>query len=136
MLCYTALCCIVQQCNGCAVVDRPRPNAEVVRMLLQAYPSAASLRDTTANLPLNIALDHGAITSIEIVQMLIDSYPSSITELNSSGRMPLHSVLTSPNPDVGVARYLARQYPPAITLESQEGTVCCTILWNCYAIGI
>lgn len=104
----------------CAV-DRPRPNSEVVRLLLQAYPVAASLRDTTANLPLNIALDHGAITSIEIVQMLIDSYPNSITELNSSGRMPLHSVLYSPNPDVGVARYLACQYPPAITMESKEG---------------
>jgi hypothetical protein len=93
----------------------------VVRLLLQAYPAAARLRDTTANLPLNIALDHGAVKSVEVVKMLIDSYPSSISELNSIGRMPIHSVLHSPHPDVGVARFLAQQYPAAITLESKAG---------------
>ena len=89
---------------------------------MKAYPEGSKLRDNTSNLPLNIALDHGAVKSVEIVKMLIDSHPESITELNSHGRMPLHSVLYSPEPDVGVARYLARLYPRAITLESKEGT--------------
>lgn len=102
-------------------MDRPRPNADVVRLLLQTCPQAARVRDTTSNLPLNIALDHGAVKSVEVVQMLLDSYPASITDLNSAGRMPLHSVLRSPRPDVGVTRLLAKQYPAAITLESEEG---------------
>jgi hypothetical protein len=116
-------------------VDRPRPNASVVRMLLQAYPQAARVRDTTGNLPLNISLDHGAVKSVEVVKMLLDSYPDSAKEPNSTGRLPLHSVLNSPNPDVGVARYLAKQYPPAITLESKEGTLhVCWWQWKCKCI--
>lgn len=102
-------------------VDRPRPNATVVQILLAAHPEASRMRDTTANLPLSIALNHGGLRSVEVVKMLLDSFPESITELDSEGRMPLHSVLHLHNPDVGVARYLARQYPEAITQTCGEG---------------
>jgi ankyrin repeat protein len=102
-------------------VDRPRPNAAVVKLLLDTYPPAASLRDTTDNLPLNIALDHGAVKSVAVVKQLLDAHPESISEPNANGRMPIHSVLYSPHPDAGVARFLAKQYPPAITMESKSG---------------
>jgi hypothetical protein len=122
----SALYCSVFFCSALycsALVDRPRPNAEVVRVLLQAYPNGPLVRDATLSLPLNIALDRpsGAVQSVEVVRMLIDSYPDSIRELNPNGRMPLHSVLHAQSPDVGVVRYLAKQYPAAITQESKPG---------------
>ncbi len=108
--------------DGCGrAVDFPRPKEDVVRMLLQAFPFASRVRDTNSNLPLNIALEHGSVKSVEVVKMLVDSNPESVKHLNAQGRTPLHSVLYSQRPDMGVARYLARQYPPAITMETKEG---------------
>ena len=87
---------------------------DVLRLVLEAYPSAAAEKDSTGNLPLHTAVEHGAC--VKVVDMLLKAYPDAARERgkchqfpvpmfsdaapkqneHSTGDLPLHTICRGP----------------------------------------
>jgi hypothetical protein len=66
-------------------------SVEVIKVLLDAYPVAAEVKDTWNRTPLHWALQQGA--SVEVIKMLLDAYPAAAELKDTGNNTPLHLAL-------------------------------------------
>jgi ATPase family associated with various cellular activities (AAA)/Ankyrin repeats (3 copies) len=92
--------------------------ADVVEVLLKAYPGGASQPNSAGNLPIHQAAMWQA--PLESVQLLLSRYPEGATVRNQYGSLPLH-MAASNQASVDVVRLLIDSYPDALHLQNDDG---------------
>ncbi len=68
----------------------PRPDAALVKRILQADVNAVKIRDANGMLPLHCALQGGVPATADIVTLLLDEYPDAVTERDGNGNLPVY----------------------------------------------
>jgi hypothetical protein len=92
--------------------------ADVVEVLLKAYPGGASQPNSAGNLPIHQAAMWQA--PLETVQLLLNRFPEGATVRNQYGSLPLHMAASNQSaPDV--VRLLIDTYPDALHLQNDDG---------------
>jgi ankyrin repeat protein len=92
--------------------------ADVVEVLLKAYPGGVSQPNSAGNLPIHQAAMWQA--PLETVQLLLTRHPHGATERNQYGSLPLHLAASNQaSPDV--VRLLVDSYPDALHLQNDDG---------------
>ena len=61
---------------------------EILRIMLDESPESVSHRDTAGNLPLHLAITHGA--SLEVVEAIYNVYPTAALLPDNQGNLPVH----------------------------------------------
>lgn len=92
--------------------------ADVIEVLLKAYPGGASQPNSAGNLPIHQAAMWQA--PLETVQLLLSRYPEGATVRNQYGSLPLH-MAASNQASVEVVRLLIDSYPDALHLQNDDG---------------
>ena len=92
--------------------------ADVVEVLLKAYPGGASQPNAAGNLPIHQAAMWQA--PIETVELLLMRYPEGATVRNQYGSLPLH-MAASNQASPEVVRLLIDSYPDALHLQNDDG---------------
>lgn len=95
-------------------------SSEVTRALLNAYPTAASVKEANL-LPLHLAVCH--MHSVDVVKALLKVHPQAASTLDDAGELPLHQALRhSLNPrKAEVIQALLKVYPDAVTAYNVDG---------------
>jgi hypothetical protein len=71
---------------------------EIVRLLLDQYPSSIRMRDSrSGSLPVHLALHHNP-NATEVIDHLLELYPRSVTMPDGNGQLPLHVALIKESP--------------------------------------
>ncbi|GKY92809.1 hypothetical protein MPSEU_000250500 [Mayamaea pseudoterrestris] len=92
--------------------------ADVVEVLLKAYPGGVSQPNSAGNLPIHQAAMWQA--PLETVQLLLARHPQGATVRNQYGSLPLHMAASNQaSPDV--VRLLIDSYPDALHLQNDDG---------------
>jgi hypothetical protein len=104
------------------VVRSEHPCAEVVQFLIQTRPDRVSTPNSSGDLALHVAVEHGT-SSLEVVKLLLDAHPQAIRHKNCRGMLPLHCALQCFVKGVphGVFEMLFNAYPEAIHESIPEG---------------
>jgi ankyrin repeat protein len=92
--------------------------ADVVEVLLKAYPGGASQPNNMGNLPLHQAAMWQAPE--ETLEVLLRKYPEGAAERNQYGSLPLH-MAASNQATPKVVRLLVAAYPDALHLQNDDG---------------
>lgn len=92
--------------------------ADVVEVLLRAYPGGASQPNGVGNLPIHQAAMWQA--PVETVEILLTRHPEGATVRNQYGSLPLHLAASNrASPDV--VKLLIDAYPDALHLQNDDG---------------
>jgi stage V sporulation protein K len=92
--------------------------ADVIEVLLKAYPGGISQPNSAGNLPIHQAAMWQA--PLETVQLLLSRHPEGATVRNQYGSLPLHMAASNQAaPDV--IRLLVDAYPDALHLQNDDG---------------
>lgn len=78
------------------LIQKGNPTAENVRLLLQAYPLAASIPNNYGNLPLHFLCSSKSPTA-DSLRILMQSDPSTITYKNHLGETPIMRAINAAN---------------------------------------
>lgn len=93
-------------------------SADVIEVLLKAYPGGVSQPNSAGNLPIHQAAMWQA--PLETVQLLLSRHPQGATVRNQYGSLPLHMAAgNQASPDV--IRLLIDAYPDALHLQNDDG---------------
>jgi ankyrin repeat protein/adenylate kinase family enzyme len=92
--------------------------ADVVEVLLKAYPGGASQPNSAGNLPIHQAAMWQA--PVETVELLLNRYPEGATVRNQYGSLPLH-MAASNQASQEVVRLLIDAYQDALHLQNDDG---------------
>jgi ankyrin repeat protein len=96
---YTALHRILHSASGSLEVDCATQNhieqvkLDAISALLEANPSAGSVRDAFGRTPLHIACMDIAGCGVTAAYMIIDAYPKATAVLDVEGRTPVHYLI-------------------------------------------
>ena len=90
----------------------------MVKLLLQAYPEAASIPDADGDLPLHLAAS--LPNNLEVVAALLAAYPGAVSVPASDGRLPLH-VSAAYQAGVETVAFLLGAYHHAICVADDGG---------------
>ena len=96
-------------------IFQANPSLAVVNILLEAYPQAASVRDSHRRIPLMIALDKEQ-ADVAVVAALLHAYPEGPSQTGQHGRLCLHMALERSSPREDVVRMLAKAYPEGVLI--------------------
>ena len=97
---------------------RPKVNVNVLRALLQVYPSAAHIK-AYGNTALHHLLQKGN-ASPENVKLLLSFNPDAVKTPNNFGNLPLHYLCASERPDILTVRAVLEAYPSGITTVNKS----------------
>ena len=100
----------------CALVNNA-PEA-VVRVLFEAHPGAARVKNKFGKYPLHYAAEHG--TTEAVVRMLLDEYPQAARKRNEAKYTPLHYATKNDAPEA-VIRMLVEAYPAGASQKNEDG---------------
>jgi ankyrin repeat protein len=92
--------------------------ADVVEVLLRAYPGGASQPNGVGNLPIHQAAMWQA--PVETVEVLLVRHPEGATVRNQYGSLPLH-MAASNRASAEVVKLLIDAYPDALHLQNDDG---------------
>jgi len=92
--------------------------ADVVEVLLRAYPGGASQPNGVGNLPIHQAAMWQA--PVETVEVLLVRHPEGTTVRNQYGSLPLH-MAASNRASPEVVKLLIDAYPDALHLQNDDG---------------
>ena len=92
-------------------------HAEVLQLLLAAWPAGAQATDRWANTPLHLAAGRG---NIECVQLLVEQWPDGVRVADDYGGLPLHCAAGSAV-GVEVAQLVMQQWPDAVSVADTGG---------------
>ena len=92
--------------------------ADVVEVLLRAYPGGASQPNGVGNLPIHQAAMWQA--PVETVEVLLVRHPEGTTVRNQYGSLPLH-MAASNRATPEVVKLLIDAYPDALHLQNDDG---------------
>ena len=92
--------------------------ADVVEILLKAYPGGASQPNSVGNLPIHQAAMWQA--PVETVEVLLTRHPEGVTVRNQYGSLPLH-MAASNRATPEVVKLLIDAYPDALHLQNDDG---------------
>ncbi|VEU36889.1 unnamed protein product [Pseudo-nitzschia multistriata] len=92
--------------------------ADVVEVLLRAYPGGASQPNGVGNLPIHQAAMWQA--PVETVEVLLVRHPEGATVRNQYGSLPLH-MAASNRASTEVVKVLIDAYPDALHLQNDDG---------------
>ena len=92
--------------------------ADVVEVLLRAYPGGASQPNGVGNLPIHQAAMWQA--PVETVEVLLVRHPEGATVRNQYGSLPLH-MAASNRAKPEVVKLLIDAYPDALHLQNDDG---------------
>jgi ankyrin repeat protein len=98
---------------------RPKVNVNVLRALIQIYPTAAHVK-SYGNTALHHLLQTGN-ASPENVKLLLLSNPDAVRMQNSFGNLPLHYLCASDKPHILTVRTILDAYPKGITSLNKAG---------------
>lgn len=98
---------------------RPKVNVNVLRALIQIYPSAAHVK-SYGNTALHQLLQTGN-ASPENVKLILSCNPDAIRMQNSFGNLPLHYLCASDKPHILTVRTILDAYPKGITSVNKAG---------------
>lgn len=90
---------------------------EVVRVLLEAYPEAAAVRDKEGRIPLFITCNNKA--SPDVVKVLVEVYPQAAEVHDKHGNLALHHALANDSCP-GIVKILLETYPNAMKISNDE----------------
>jgi ankyrin repeat protein len=90
---------------------------DVIKLLLDTYPEAATVKNFSVELPLHLAVcsnsDYG------IIRILLDAYPEGAKMQDNEGRLPLHHACQVKKNDM-VAKLL-EIYPEGAEIQDKKG---------------
>eukprot|EP00537_Pseudo-nitzschia_pungens_P005916 CAMPEP_0172358004 /NCGR_PEP_ID=MMETSP1060-20121228/2354_1 /TAXON_ID=37318 /ORGANISM="Pseudo-nitzschia pungens, Strain cf. cingulata" /LENGTH=598 /DNA_ID=CAMNT_0013078999 /DNA_START=103 /DNA_END=1899 /DNA_ORIENTATION=- len=92
--------------------------ADVVEVLLRAYPGGASQPNGVGNLPIHQAAMWQA--PVETIEVLLVRHPEGATVRNQYGSLPLHMAASNRAPPE-VVKLLIDAYPDALHLQNDDG---------------
>lgn len=92
--------------------------ADVVEVLLRAYPGGSSQPNGVGNLPIHQASMWQA--SVETIEVLLVRHPEGATVRNQYGSLPLH-LAASNRASPEVVKLLIDAYPDALHLQNDDG---------------
>jgi ankyrin repeat protein len=92
--------------------------ADVVEVLLRAYPGGASQPNGVGNLPIHQAAMWQA--PVETIEVLLQRHPEGATVRNQYGSLPLH-MAASNRASPEVVKLLIDAYPDALHLQNDDG---------------
>ena len=93
-----------------------RGHAEVLQLLLAAWPAGAQARDTFGQVPLHVASLHG---SVEVARRLLEHWPDGVKVADDKGRLPLHSAAHGSN--LELVQLLVEEWPDGLNMTEDGG---------------
>lgn len=102
-------------------VGRENINHKTIKCLLEADPTAASLKSHSDALPIHDALEAASANCAEALLYLIESYPACASTMNGKGWLPLHIAVSRPKPVLSVIQKLIELYPKGVTVPTTQG---------------
>mmetsp|Transcript_21240 Transcript_21240/g.32424 ORF Transcript_21240/g.32424 Transcript_21240/m.32424 type:complete len:521 (+) Transcript_21240:62-1624(+) len=116
-----------------AACNNDRVNEEIIRYLLEYFPTAASAtNDDNGCLPLHYACQNPNMT-LNIIQLLIDAAPASVRCQDNQGRMPLHclcgskAIKANEADELEVLKLLIGKHPEAVRRATNNNNGCLPI---------
>ena len=100
--------------------------AEVLKLLLAAWPEGVHARDKRGRVPLHAAcsfewVGFGLSDRLEVVQLLLQLWPDGAKVADDLGRLPLHDAVFSGN--LEAARLILNQWPAGVEVVDSFGRV-------------
>eukprot|EP01031_Cornospumella_fuschlensis_P036417 gene36416-44176_t len=96
--------------------------ADIVKILLAAYPESASIQDGAEIIPLFLAVMRDDADS-EVVRLLCQAFPAGPRTPNKSSCLPLHFACNRAWPSHAVIRILLKRHPEACMHRSSYGAL-------------
>jgi ankyrin repeat protein len=103
---------------------------DVIKLLLDTYPEAVTVKNFRFELPLHLAVRSNLPPALhallnyhapyDVIKLLLDTYPEAATVKNFSVELPLHLAVCS-NSDYGIIRILLDAYPEGAKMQDNEG---------------
>jgi len=93
---------------------------DTIKLLLNAYPQAATHQDINRCIPLHIALEYSR--SLDVIESLVESCPNTLHMVDAKGRTPLHVACSAAsNTPLEVIKFLVKEYPEAALKKDNMG---------------
>jgi hypothetical protein len=92
-------------------------SADVVKMILDAYPLAAEMKDSENGTILHCILENGA--SADIVKMVLDAYPAAAEMKDNWNKTPLHCALEK-GASADTVKIVFDAYPAAAEMKDKR----------------
>lgn len=95
-------------------------NINVLRLLIQAYPEAATIANDVGMLPLHTACFRKRNDLVQIVEELLAVYPDAVHTENGESLLPAH--IAAQHSNVEVLKLLLDAYPEAACIVASDGS--------------
>jgi ankyrin repeat protein len=98
-------------------------SGSIILNLLEAYPGAASIADTTGRLPLHLIAEHGETWDAE-ADAILKAHPAAIqtrARPDSHSRLPIHMAALSPDANISLISKLVTSHPRALSQADGMG---------------
>jgi len=101
-------------------VNKPDPQPNVIRRLLDEYPEAAASACNNGTLPLHWCVSRES-PNIEILSQLVSVYPDAVRTFCSEGWLPIHRLVDRASPSLEVVNILYNIYPQSLLCSTTDG---------------
>ena len=71
--------------------EQSAPSAQVISLLVDAFPAGLKVKDKQGNLPLHSAIERGDIVPISVLQTMVSLHPGATKLKDKEGNTALHS---------------------------------------------